>query len=284
MACVVWEICDTKEGSGADAMRYLVFGDVHANLDALNAVLGEGRERGAEAFLFLGDLVGYGPDPLECIESLMDLEKRGGLAWVAGNHELAVRGDVSASAYSAEARTTLEWTREKVESAPGALEFLERAPLTAKVTGGIWLTHESLVDPGSGRYNREPSHAEPELAALREKGGRICFYGHTHRQRAEFMDASGRLLAVEMEPHEGPGTDPRLLILDEGLMAWVGVGSAGFPVNKKKSAEFVILDDEDWMIEKYAVRYPRERVKARAAAVLTPVCGSEVAERVARWL
>jgi predicted phosphodiesterase len=284
MTCVAQILWDTKEISDAEIMRYLVFGDVHANFDGLSAVLREGEKRGVDAHLFLGDLVGYGPDPLECVQRVMELQKAGSLAWVAGNHELVVRGDLVADNYSAEAQTTLAWTRKLVEAAPWALKFLESAPLTAKVNGSIWLTHESLVNPGSGRYNREPQEAYPELMALAEKHGRVCFYGHTHRQRAELLDHSKKLLAVEMEPHEGVGKDTEPLNLDGGMLAWIGVGSAGFPVSKKKGAEFLIVDDEDWHIEKYAIPYPRERVKARAVEVLTPVCGPEVAERVARWL
>jgi predicted phosphodiesterase len=265
-------------------MRYLVFGDVHGNLDALEAVLREGQARGAEAYLFLGDLVGYGPDPIECIRRVMKLAETGSLAWVAGNHELVVRGDLAPEHYSPEAQATLAWTQEQVTAEPWALKFLESAPLTAKVNGPIWLTHESLVHPGSGRYNREPADALPELTALAERHGRVCFYGHTHRQRAELMDHSRQLLAVEMEPHEGSGRDRQALILDGGMLAWVGAGSVGFPVNKKRAAEFLIVDDADWCIEKYAVAYPRERVKARAVEVLTPVCGPEVAQRVAKWI
>jgi predicted phosphodiesterase len=275
---------EEQEEERERGLRYLVFGDVHSNLDGLTTVLREGEARAVDAYLFVGDLVGYGPDPVECVRCVMELAKQGSLAWVVGNHELVVRGDLLPEEYSAEAKATLEWTRGQLSAVPWALKFLESAPLTANVNGVIWLTHESLVHPGSGRYNREPAQAQPELLALAQREGRICFYGHTHQQRAEFMDPSEKLLAVEMTPHEGEGHDPRPLILDEGLVAWVGVGSVGFPVNKRKAAEFMIVDDENWSIEKYAMSYPREPVKARAATVLTPVCGKEMAERVARWL
>ncbi len=99
-------------------MRYLVFGDVHANLLALDAVLAAGGARGAEAFLFVGDLVGYGPDPLECMERLKPLADNGNLAWVAGNHELAIRGDVESTGYSPEAIQTLAWTWKQMGDKP----------------------------------------------------------------------------------------------------------------------------------------------------------------------
>ena len=103
-------------------MRYLVFGDVHANLEALEAVLAEGARRGVEAYLFVGDLIGYGPSPLECIERLVPLQEQGGLAWVAGNNELVVRDEVEPGGYSPEALETLEWTRSLLEAEPWAKE------------------------------------------------------------------------------------------------------------------------------------------------------------------
>src|SRR5580765_2099596 len=99
-------------------MRYLIFSDVHGNLEALNTVLAAAETRHVEAYLFLGDLVGYGPNPMECIQKLMGLEHHGGFVWVAGNHDLVVRGDILPSGYSNEAMQTLRWTTEQVEQEP----------------------------------------------------------------------------------------------------------------------------------------------------------------------
>ena len=265
-------------------MLYLVFGDVHGNLEALNAVLEAGEQREVEAYLFVGDLVGYGPNPMECIQCLMGLQSRGGMAWVAGNHDRVVRGDIEPTDFSEEALKTLEWTRRQVTEEKWALKFLESAPMTAEVNGTIWLTHESLADPGSGRYNREPQHAKPELTALSEKGGRICFYGHTHRLRAEVRDGPDTVFLIPIEPHDGDGRDPHPLHLKTGNVGWIGTGSAGFPINPKRSAECLILDDREWRVEKYAVPYPRERTRARIRKVLGDECGRDLAEHIARWL
>ena len=128
-------------------MRYLVFGDVHGNLLALDAVLKAGRDRGAETYLFVGDVVGYGPNPVECIERLLPLQECGSLAWVAGNHELAFRGDVEMEGYSAEAVQTLMWGRKLVEDKPWAKDFIDSAYLTTCANDLIWLTHDSLANP-----------------------------------------------------------------------------------------------------------------------------------------
>ena len=265
-------------------MRYLVFGDVHANLDALDVVLEEGRRRGVEAWLFTGDLVGYGPSPLECIARLRAFSERGQLAWVAGNHDRVARGEIEPENYSTEAIETLAWTGQLLAGEPGALEFLKSAPLAVEVNEGIRLTHDSLAAPGSAGYSRWPKEAQAELACLRHSAGKVCFYGHTHTMRAEVFQNEAGVMLVPMFGHEGDGNDPTPLRLGAQDIAWVGVGSVGFPTNPSRRAEFLVFDDENWVIEKYAVAYPREAARARVKSVLGPVCSAEVVAQIARWL
>jgi predicted phosphodiesterase len=268
-------------------MRYLVFGDVHANVLALDTVLAAAHARGADAFLFVGDLIGYGPNPLECIERLLPLVQRGNMAWVAGNHELALRGDVEMSGYSAEAMQTLEWTRKLVDSKPWAKDFIDSAYLTTCANDTIWLTHDSLVAPSSGSYHRWPQSAKSELACLRHNEGRICFYGHTHTMRAEVCDDEQGIMLVPMTPHESDGMDANPIKLRRADLGWIGTGSVGFPTNPKRHPEFLILDETNtrqWQVEKYAVEYPREEARERTRTILGSVCDKEVAERIARWL
>jgi len=268
-------------------LRYLVFGDVHGNIDALDAVLAAAQWRGVEGYLFVGDLIGYGPSPLECIARLLPLQKQGMLAWVAGNHELAVRGTVEMTGYSDEAVRTLEWTREQLATTPEAREFIAAGPLTAQVNNDIWLAHDSLAESGGGSYHRWPQHAKSELACLRTKPGRVCFYGHTHALRAELSRGDDEIVLWPMEPCGKDVADPHPLHLGVRDAGWVGVGSVGFPINEGRRPEFLILDDldgEDWKIEKYVVTYSREKAKERAVATLTPVCGEQIANRIAKWL
>jgi predicted phosphodiesterase len=265
-------------------MRYLVFGDVHGNLLALEAVLAAGQACGAEAYLFVGDLVGYGPQPIECIERLMAMKEAGGFAWVAGNHELAVRGELDTAGYNEEAQKTLQWTGELLKKRPEAMEFLKAAELTLQVNDWIFLTHDSLAEPSVGHYHRETRKARSELACLRYKGGRVCFYGHTHRVRAEIADAEGHIVLPMFEPHFGAGGDPRPIRLHENEIAWIGTGSVGFPGNEQRGAECLIVDDQTWRIEAYAVEYDRQAARALAREILGPVCGEESAEHIARWM
>jgi hypothetical protein len=87
-----------------------------------------------------------------------------------------------------------------------------------------------------------------------------------------------------MVGYEGDGDDPTPLCLGPQDIAWIGVGSVGFPTNPGRLAEFLVFDDESWVIEKYAVAYPREVAQARVKSVLGPVCSAEVVAQIARWL
>jgi hypothetical protein len=111
----------------------------------------------------------------------------------------------------------------------------------------------------------------------------VAFYGHTHTLRAEFLDHHNVLL-VPVEPHEGPGVDPHPLVMRENQVGWIGVGSVGFPTNNRRMPEYLIFDDERWHIEKYALVYGRDSMKAKTRELLEPTCGKAVAERIAKWL
>jgi len=267
-------------------MRYLVFGDVHANLTALDAVLAAGRARGVETYLFVGDLIGYGPEPLECIERLLPLQEQGSFAWVVGNHELAARGDVELEGYSAEAVQTLQWTRAQIEKHAWAKEFLDSGYLTTCVNDLIWLAHDSLASPGSATYHRWPQKAKSEIACLRFNKGRVCFYGHTHKMRAELCNELG-IVMVPTPTHHAEGNDKNPIVVKAAELGWIGTGSVGLPMNPERCADFLILDAADptqWRVEKYDVEYKRDVAKARMHEVYTGVCDKEVIESICRWL
>ncbi len=264
-------------------MRYLVFGDVHANLVALDAVLAAADRHRVDAFLCVGDLVGYGPEPLECLERLLPLQRDERLALVAGNHDVVARGDHTPDGFGPEAVETLRWTIEVVRAQQWAVKFLASGQPVVKVAGGIWLTHDSLSAPGSGYYHRATQNAARELDALAQRGGRIAFYGHTHAMRAEVQTGAAVML-TPMNACDAMGRDPEPVRLAEGERAWIGTGSVGFPTKTKGAAEFLILNDADWTVEKYTVGFSREQAKARTRAVFGSVCRPETVERIVRWL
>ena len=154
-------------------MRYAVFTDVHANLEALEAVLAEidslAKEEPIDQIWFLGDLVGYGPNPNECITLL---RKRTDVI-IAGNHDWAAVGKIDLEDFSAAARISAEWTAQQLTEEhrdfllhlPERLEIDECTLVHGSPYGPLWeyLTSEALAERSFQHFS-----------------SRLCFVGHTH--------------------------------------------------------------------------------------------------------
>src|SRR5438105_3461231 len=93
-----------------EPMRYLVLADIHANLEALQAVLDDAPEH--DAVICLGDLVGYGPNPNECVTCVRELPQ---LTCLVGNHDWAALGKIDANHFNSFARQAVEWTDAQLE-------------------------------------------------------------------------------------------------------------------------------------------------------------------------
>ncbi len=152
-------------------MPVAVLSDIHANREALTACLADARRRGADRFVFLGDLVGYGADPAFAVDTVMREVERGALA-VKGNHDAAI-GEPS-EAMNPTATQAIEWTRRQLDPAQKA--FLAGLPLTA-VEGDVLYVHANAWTPGDWGYVRSEIEAERSLRATRAQ---ITFCGHTH--------------------------------------------------------------------------------------------------------
>ena len=125
-------------------MRYAVLSDVHANLEALQAVLADAAPR-TDALVCLGDLVGYGADPVACIELVAERAQ----AIVCGNHEHAVAGLIDLEWFNAHARAAAEWTRARLDD--DHRTYLASLPLTAQI-GDATLVHASPDRPDEWEY------------------------------------------------------------------------------------------------------------------------------------
>jgi predicted phosphodiesterase len=149
-------------------MRALVVSDIHANLAAFEATLRETRAD-RDVALCLGDLVGYGPDPGECIA----LAAGQCAVVLGGNHDHAAGGAMDLSDFADHARRALEWTRPRLT--PEEAAYLAKLPLTAEFRG-LLLSHGSPEDPLWGYIfsdiDAEFSFAHDDFAC--------CFFGHTH--------------------------------------------------------------------------------------------------------
>ena len=183
-------------------MRYGVISDVHANLPALEAVLEALERLGVDAYACAGDLVGYGPQPNECV----DVVSRLGAACVAGNHDLIALGELSEERCERVARESLQWTRAALDAA--TRDYLAGLPRRLELPGGVVVSHGSLDDPQE--YVLRPDQAAGQLRRLAElhpEAG-ILVLGHTHRALAStgIGTASGR---VSLGAGEPLGPQPR---------------------------------------------------------------------------
>jgi putative phosphoesterase len=173
-------------------MRYAVIADVHGNLAALDAVLD--AIGGADAFLCPGDLVGYGPQPNECVERVAALP---GLVCVAGNHDLIALGRLGDDRCIRLARETLAWTARELTASSRA--FLGGLPLDARAGDGVLVTHGSPGDPQE--YVRTPERARE---ILRDD---FLVLGHTHEPWV--FEHEGRRLLNPGSVGQSRSRDPR---------------------------------------------------------------------------
>jgi diadenosine tetraphosphatase ApaH/serine/threonine PP2A family protein phosphatase len=154
-------------------MRYAIFTDIHANLEALEAVLAKideiANKEPIDQIWFLGDLVGYGPDPNECIRVLRERTN----VIIAGNHDWAAVGKIDLEDFSAAARVSAEWTAEQLT--PEHREFLTNLPERLEIDG-CTLVHGSPFGP-LWEYLTSEALAERSFLYF---DTRYCLVGHTH--------------------------------------------------------------------------------------------------------
>ena len=208
----------------------MVFSDIHANLTALEAVLEDAGQ--VDAYWFLGDLVGYGPQPNECVERLRALPN---LLAVMGNHDAAVLGKMPLGWFNAEARNMIVWTQSQLS--PQNLAFLTQLPEKI-MTEHVSLVHGSIRKPIT-EYIFSNSIAIASIALMETP---FAFVGHTHHPLCWQSDDTtkitqfckgqdGKKVAMEPKAIFNPGSvgqprdgDPRaayaLYIPEEHLWEW----------------------------------------------------------------
>jgi predicted phosphodiesterase len=225
-------------------MRIALLSDVHGNLPAFEAVMADVDAAGVEEVWCLGDLVGYGAQPDECVA----LARERCDLCLAGNHDLVVTGDIDIADFSSHAATAAEWTRSNI--APESLDFLRS--LGPKLDGrAIGLYHASPRDP-VWEYVLSTWQAEECMDLMDE---RVAAIGHSHvalffhRGGPDEVDGAPAEAGLERELGEGD---------------WLlNPGGVGQPRDGDPRAAWLLLDTEAWSAQWRRVEYPIERA-ARA--------------------
>jgi len=219
-------------------MRVAVISDIHSNLAALEAVLADAGA--VDETWCLGDVVGYGPQPNECIDLLHTREPD--LVCVAGNHDWAALGLLDTADFNPDAERAALWTREQVTAA--SRTYLESLP-QAVPQGDFTLVHGSPRDP-IREYLISADVARSNFALL---GTRYCFVGHSHHPFV-FVEAGDARAMPELQAPLAGGA----AALGERRL-FINPGSVGQPRDGNPKASFLILDTDKHTIEHRRVEY-----------------------------
>lgn len=230
-------------------MTTILLSDVHANYEALEAVFREIDTRRPDRVLCLGDIVGYGASPNECL----DLVRERCDVVLLGNHDAAASGGPEAARFNIYARVAAEWTAKTLTRSNR--EFLQKLPLTA-TEEGFYCVHASPATPRDWEYLLDRFDAEPQFAYFTEP---VCFIGHTHQPAAFQADPGGT--------RQLPLPDLRL---DPKRRYILNVGSVGQPRDRDPRACFVVFHDGSGEVEYVRVPYDVEGAQARIRAAHLP--------------
>lgn len=224
-------------------MQILIISDIHANLTALEAVLSAAGE--IDGAWCLGDLVGYGPDPNECIERIRELPN---LVCLIGNHDAAALNQIDTEAFNPEARQTIVWTQNVLTTE--SQEFLKSLPEKQQIDQ-VTLAHGSPRQPvweyllDTYTATRNFNHFDSDF----------CFVGHTHLPFMFHMEDNHRGAQLTIPtPNEKIELSPRSIL---------NAGSVGQPRDRDSRAAFAIFDSEQRTWDYRRVTYEIASVQKR---------------------
>ena len=216
-------------------MKYGIFSDIHSNLEALEVVLTLFEEEKVGQTLCLGDIVGYGANPKECIARIRSLK---GIV-IAGNHDLACVGRLSMDYFNMFAREANLWTQQQLDEEEKA--YLKNLDLQYE-TDLLTLVHGSLDFPETFRYIFD---AESATRTLELSKTPVCFVGHSHLPMIFSLDQEGFIRFSRT----GKAT------LEEGVKLLVNDGSVGQPRDGDPRAACVTFDTDKKEIEIHRLSY-----------------------------
>lgn len=223
-------------------MKLALLSDIHGNLEALLAVLADVATCKPDGMACLGDFVGYGASPNECIERLQPLIE----AAVVGNHDAAALGKLKLGGFQTDAATAARWTAEQLT--PEHLAYLDGLPYSI-----VWhdhrLVHATPSEPEEWHYVFSIADARLEFGTYRERMG---FIGHSHVPGV--FESDGAQIAYLRTPE---------VELRAGRRYLVNVGSVGQPRDGDPRAAWLLLDTDHDRLEHHRVDYDIERAATR---------------------
>jgi len=236
-------------------MRIAIISDVHSNLEALQSTLEAIRREKIDGLWFLGDSVGYGPDPNECIDVL----KGNTQIFLAGNHDWAVTGLTDIEYFNPYARVSIEWTRGVISVANRT--FLKNLPLFMilkpeehpDLRMSICLVHSSPREPAEWHYILNTEDIYINFRYFKE---RICFVGHSHYPFIAEMDVNNTISIYKDS-----------VSFKDGCRYIINVGSVGQPRDGNPYASYAILNKNRLDIKRVSYDILSTQAKMRKAGL-----------------
>ena len=224
-------------------MIYAIFSDIHANMEAFEAVLNDIKRQKVDSNVFLGDIVGYGPNPNECIELLRENCD----VIISGNHDAAVTGDTNTTFFNSYARESVIWTVKTITKEN--LAFLKTLK-SSDILEDFQVAHSTPFEPDSWSYLTSLQDAHENYQTLERD---VCFIGHSHQPLIiEFVDEVNVLPIKDMYK-----------TLNKNRKYIINAGSVGQPRDMNPEACYMTYDTKTGTIEYRRVEYNIEKVQKK---------------------
>ena len=222
-------------------MRFAIISDIHANWEALTAVLEEIDNAKVDQTICLGDLVGYYANPNECLQIIRQRK----MTCIAGNHDRVAAGIKEPTWFGPAAKQAIYWTRKHLTE--DNRRFLERLPITEFIDHRFLVVHASLTpEPNEDIYVNSKDVLRDCFKRLIQFSPalNVCFFGHTHRSVA--YESKGGVISMLESPK---------VRLDRNAHYLINPGSVGQSRDHDPRAAFLIFDSEEETIEFRRVAY-----------------------------
>jgi predicted phosphodiesterase len=208
-------------------MKFAIIADIHANLEAFRVVLDDAQKQRCTHYACIGDVVGYGANPRECLETVRKM----GMPCVKGNHDEYCSIDEHTEGFNPAAAEAVQWTRKQLSE--DGRQWLRDLKYVRMVTN-FTIVHATLDGPQRWGYVFDKLAA---AASFPYQNTPVCFFGHTHVPVAFIRDSMVR-----------GGTYSKFKV-EAGKKYFVNVGAVGQPRDGNPKSAYVVYDTEDQTIE-----------------------------------
>lgn len=229
-------------------MKYGILGDIHANLEALEAVIAEMERQKVQKYISVGDLVGYGANPRECIDRVRGVEA----VVVAGNHDFAAVDKLNIDFFNTYARESALWTRSTLRDKDK--DFIKNLKLI-EYCDDFTVVHSTLYMPELFEYIQTSYDAH---LSFEQQTTPLSFLGHSHVP-VNFFKRKNVSFNMETE-----------VKLEDGVKAMINVGSIGQPRDENPDAVCVVYDSGARKIVITRVRYDVEKAASKIVGAGLP--------------